>query len=256
MVREVLAHSRKATKGFELAHGWTGVVVDAPGANLSKETQRAIYEALVPVTSASFGADMTEYWRDRSANDYFGRLSEFVLIADGGGQMVGWTGYSVLDRSSYVNVYIDSSGVVSTGQSQGVMRMTARHRLTEGVLARLGDRERVYVSARSESPVFYKLMRGIVGQANLFPNPGHHPPGHVLECGRELAEWLGQEALLEPGSLVIRNAYAMLDELYGSLPATGDPAIDAMFRNSLGPLDAYLLIGVVDRARHGTEAGV
>jgi hypothetical protein len=35
----------------------------------------------------------------------------------------------------------------------------------------------------------------------------------------------------------------MLDELYGELPSSSEPTLDRMFRNSLGPLDAYLLIG-------------
>ena len=244
LVREVLGDSYGDAERFDLTHGWTAMVVPDPGRSLPGSTKDAIYQALVPVSSASFGADMTEYWRDRSTHDYFGRLAEFVTIADDEGRMVGWTGHSVLDSDWGVNVYIDSSGVVPSGQSRGVMRTVMTRRLTQGVLALFGDRERLFISARSESPVFYKLMRGIVGADHLFPHPDLRLPADVLRCGRELALWLNQAALMEADSLVIRNAYAVLEELYAELPSTGDAALDRMFRNSLGPLDAYLLVGV------------
>ncbi|MDA8044892.1 MAG: GNAT family N-acetyltransferase [Actinomycetota bacterium] len=245
LVHEVLGEAYAGAERFELPWGCSAVVVPAPGGVLEHDRQRAVYAGLVPVSSDAFGADMTEYWRDRSANDYFGRLTEFVLVADREGRMVGWTGYSLIEGGSGVNVYIDSSGVVPSGQSQGVMRAVMERRLTSGVLSRLAPRSRLYISARSESPVFYKLMRGLVGAGNLFPNPELHTPLDVLGCGSELAGWLGQASLMEPGSLVIRNAYGVLDELYGELPSSGDPALDRMFRNALGPLDAYLLVGRV-----------
>jgi hypothetical protein len=248
LVREVLGAAYRGAERLELEGGWHAVVVPTPGPTLPHDIQQAVYAALVPVSSAAFGADMTEYWRDRSAHDYFGRLAEFVTVADRGGRLVGWTGYSLLERGAGVNVYIDSSGVVPSGQSKGVMRTIMGRRLASGILPRFASRDRVYVSARSESPVVYKVMRGLVGAPNLFPNPALHTPADVLESGHDLARWLGQADLMEPGSLVIRNAYAVLDELYGELPSSGEPALDRMFRNALGPLDAYLLVGRVPRS--------
>ncbi|HET9731066.1 MAG TPA: GNAT family N-acetyltransferase [Acidimicrobiales bacterium] len=247
LVHEVLGEAYVGAERFELPWGCSAVVVPSPDVTLEHDRQQAVYAGLVPVSSAAFGADMTEYWRDRSVNDYFGRLAEFVLVADRDGALVGWTGYSLLDSGAGTNVYIDSSGVVPSGQSQGVMRAVMAHRLKAGILASLASRDRVYVSARSESPVFYKLMRGLVGAENLFPHPELRTPPDVLECGRHLAGWLGQAELMESGSLVVRNAYAVLDELYGELPSSADPALDRMFRNTLGPLDAYLLVGRVAR---------
>lgn len=247
LVSEVLGTSVAHGKHFELAVGWHGIAFASPGLALPPVTQEALYRALVPISTSAFGADMTDYWRDRSANDYFGRLSEFIVVADELDQIVGWTGYSILDPGSFVCIYIDSSGVVPTGQSRGVMRDVIQRRLCAGAIDRLGADRRVYVSARSESPILYKLMRGIVGPSNLFPNPNLRTPPDVLECGKVLAAWLGQAALIEEGSLIVRNAYANLDKLYGDLPVTGDLALDTMFRNSLGPLDAYLLTGVVSR---------
>ncbi|MBV9659897.1 MAG: hypothetical protein JO337_01930 [Acidimicrobiales bacterium] len=252
--REVLGEAYDCAARSSLARGWHLAAVAAPGTTLSPKQQQDVYSALVPVSSAAFGADMTEYWKDRSANDYFGRLAEFVLIEDSEGRMAGWTGHSLLESPARANVYIDSSGVVPSGQSHGVMREVMARQLTTGVLERLRPQRRVYISARSESPVFYKLMRRLVGASSLFPNPDFRTPADVLECGRELASWLGQAGLIEPGSLVVRNAYAVLDELYGELPSCGEPDLDQMFHNSLGPLDAYLLVGrVVDDQPRGSE---
>lgn len=249
LVSEVLGTSVAHGEHFELAVGWHGIAFASPGLALTPVTQEALYRALVPISTSSFGADMTDYWRDRSANGYFERLSEFVVVADELDQIVGWTGYSVLDPGSFVCIYIDSSGVVPTAQSRGVMRDVLQRRLCAGAIDRLHASRRLYVSARSESPIVYKLMCGIVGPSNLFPNPDLRTPPDVLECGKVLAAWLGQAALIEEGSLIVRNAYANLDKLYGNLPVTGDPALDTMFHNSLGPLDAYLLTGRPRRVR-------
>lgn len=59
-----------------------------------------------------------------------------------------------------------------------------------------------------------------------------------------MADWLGQKDKLDKKSLIIRNAYAMLDELYGELPSSGDEVLDRWIRHQVGSLDAFLLIGV------------
>ncbi len=244
-VHDILGRHIEASEPFALPNGLTGYALRQPGAVLSAPVQAAVYAALVPVTTASFAADMTPYWAQRRRDGYFGRLDEFVLVADPDDRMVGWNGHSVIDRGRYVNLYLDSSGMIPGGQSRGVMRELCRTRIIEGAVPRHAARERVYVSARTESPIVYKLLRGFVGEQQLYPHPVARASEEVVGCGRDLADWLGQAAILEPGSLVLRGAYAGLDALYGELPSTGDPALDVLFRERLGPLDAYLLIGQV-----------
>ena len=99
-VRDVLGADIHRARAFALPLGCTGYAARQPGVTYSASTHAAIYAALVPVTTASFGADMTSYWQIRREGNYFGNLAEFILVADRDDQMVGWTGYSVLDRGA------------------------------------------------------------------------------------------------------------------------------------------------------------
>lgn len=245
LVSDVFGEGIHAAEVFSLPNGLTGYAIAEPGKTLSKAIQSAIFSALVPVTSSSFAADMTPYWALRREQDYFGRLAEFVVIEDGNGRMVGWTGYSVI-HGAVTNLYIDSTGMAPGGQSRGTMREVLRTRLVGNAVQKQSRNERIYISARSESPIFYKLLRGLVGAENVYPSPVAATSAEVLACGRDLAAWLGQTDILEPGTLVLRGAYAMLDELYDELPSTGDAQLDQLFRHQLGPLDAYLLIGCIN----------
>ncbi len=244
-VHEVLGADARAARPYPLPHGLVAHIVADPGAHFSAATQAAIFAALIPVSLAAFAADLSAYWAQRRAEGYFERLAEFVLIADAQDRMIGWTGHSVITCAAYANVYLEASGMVPGEQSRGVTRTLFDNRSRTSFVKHKG-RERVYVSARTESPIVYKLMRRLLGAERLFPNPALATPADVLECGRGLAEWLGQAELLEPGSLVLRGAYAQLESVYGELPLTGDAELDRLFRGRLGPLDAYLVIGRVD----------
>ncbi|TDD34973.1 hypothetical protein E1287_15230 [Actinomadura sp. KC06] len=225
-----------------LDEGLTAYVVENPGRILTLSAHRRVYEALIPVTSQSFGADMTPYWAQRSREGYLERLAEFVFVCDDMGTLVGWTGYHVLRFDEHIIVYLDSTGMVPSHQSRGTMRALLRDRIANGALPRCAGDSPVFLAARTESPIFFRLMRGIVNDAVMFPNPGIPTPAEVQLCGINLGTWLGQLDLLEPSTLMLRNAYDTLDELYGELPTTGDPDLDEMFRGALGPLDAFLLV--------------
>lgn len=229
---------------FELPAGMTGHALPEPGRALSGAQQDALFEALVTVTTASFAADMSAYWAHRREDRYFDRLGEFVLVADRGGHWVGWTGYQTFAGHDFTNVYIDSTGMVGRDQSRGIMRAVFQERIGGVALPRLLERGTVFVSARSESPVFYKLMCSVVSPEALFPQARAKLPADIAACARHLASCLGQAEILQLDSLVLRNAYGhILDELYGELPSCGVPELDRLFRSELGPLDAYLLIG-------------
>ncbi|ALK33342.1 hypothetical protein [Burkholderia plantarii] len=248
LVSEIFGEAIRTAETLSLPGELVAHCCRDPGEHFSEATRDAIYGALVPVTTRAFGADMTPYWRFRKDQGYFARLREFTVIEDARGQMVGWTGHSVIRADAFVTLYIDSTGMVPSRQSGGVMRQLLRTRLR---LARAGLKAttpQLFATARSESPIFYKLLRKVLGGDQLYPQVGASVPAGILECGRQLAAWLGQAELLEPGSLVLRNAYTMVDELYDALPSTGDADLDRLFRDKLGPLDAYLLVGLVSDA--------
>lgn len=232
-----------ALPGYPLANGLTAFVIARPGDALTRTVHSRIYEALVPVTSKSFGADMTPYWAQRAREGYLERLAEFALVAaDDNGAICGWTGYHRLIFDDLTIIYLDSTGVIPDWQSRGCMR-TLMQILVRSALTGCPENRPVHLTARTESPIFYRLMRSLVNPRDLFPQPASGPPPDVVRSAVALAKWLGQEPLLDASSLILRGAYDALDELYGDLPVTGDPVLDDMFRKQLGPLDAYLLIG-------------
>jgi GNAT superfamily N-acetyltransferase len=243
-VAQVLGSRVDHAQSLRLDHGLTAISIKRPGLALNVSAHRRIYRALVPVTTSSFGADMTPYWAQRSKEGYLERLAEFVLIADAEGSFVGWTGYHLLPHEEETIVYLDSTGMVPAWQSKGVMRQLMTRLVIESALPACAPGLPVYLTARSESPIFYRLMRALVEADRLFPNAALAVPPDVSDCALHLADWLGQREILDPTTLVLRNAYAgTLDELYGELPSTGDAQLDKLFRGELGALDAYLIIG-------------
>src|SRR5690349_4695163 len=125
----LLSGARGGASTFPLADEFRTYSVLDPGTNLDTETQAENYSVLVQVTTSSFGADMTPYWQQRRQQGYFGRLTEFIFIADPEDRIVGWTGYSTLKFEGYDNIYIDSSGVVPSQKSRGIMRAVWSERL-------------------------------------------------------------------------------------------------------------------------------
>ncbi len=243
-VADVLGSALATAEVTRLADGLTAYVVQRP-ARLGLTAHRRIYTALVPVTTQSFGADMTPYWAQRSKEGYLERLAEFVLVAGADDTMIGWTGFHVLPDDDRTLIYLDSTGMVPDSQSRGVMRRLMHDRIHGTVLPSCAADRPVYLTARSESPVFYRLMRGLFDTGTLFPHATLAVPADVAQTATTLAGWLGQSHLFNPSTLAVENAYDGLDELYGELPTTGDPDLDQLFRERLGPLDAYLLTGRV-----------
>lgn len=242
-IADVLGVEIDKARVVPLAGGLSAHIVGNPGDALNRSTHLRIYAGLIPLTTSSFDADMTPYWAQRSKEGYLERLAEFVMIADADGTWIGWTGFHVLPFDTMTLVYIDSTGMSPDRQSRGAMRELMRARLHDDVLARCSENLPVYLTARSESPIFYRLMRGLVADGNLFPQPISDFPSDVVDAAELLSQWLGQRHLLNSETLAVQGAYEALDELYGELPTTGDENLDKLFRERLGPLDAYLLVG-------------
>lgn len=240
---DVIGAAAQACDMIKLTSDLTAYVLVQPGRLLNQSAQERVYQGLIPVTSSSFGADMTLYWSQRSKEGYLERLAEFVLISDSSGLLVGWTGFHVLPYDEHTLIYLDSTGLVPARQSSGTMRELMRRRIVQTLLADEQANCPVYLTARSESPIFYRLMRKLLESGELYPRPGVVAPDDMVRAARNLARWLGQSDLLDAPNLTIRGAYQALDQLYGELPTTGDLGLDEMFRSKLGPLDAFLLVG-------------
>jgi len=227
-----------------LAPGITAHAYRQPGERFPADVARAMYTMLVPVTSYAFGADMTGYWQARASGDYLGRLAELVFITDAAGRVVGWSGFSVIPHADCTIVYNDSSGVIPPHQRRNLMGTVFARRIADcqRIYARPGTP--LYFATRTESPIIYKMRARLM--TRLYPNPSHPTPARVVAHAKTLAAWLGQADKFDADMLIVRNAYDMVDDLYGELPASGDAALDAWMRRQLGPADAFLLMGVCE----------
>ena len=219
-------------------------IVEQPKDTLPFSVQADIYDALIPVTSSAFSADMTGYWAQRSREGYLERLTEFTLISNKSGSIVGWSGFHLIKDWRHTIIYLDSTGILPQLQSRGTLGTFSRGRLLESAISKIQAGHAVYVTARTESPIVYHGIRQMFSDSKtLYPQVGDAPPDEIVNIGTQLAGWLGQTSIYDSDSMIVRNAYDSLDELYGELPKIGDHELDTLFRESLGPLDAYLLVG-------------
>jgi hypothetical protein len=205
---------------------------------LSAETKERVYRALVPVTTRSFGADMTPYWARRKDEGYLEKLDMFDAICGPDGALVGWTSYHLLEFSSPV-AYWDSTGMLPNWSRYGLMSKAIDSLFVD--LVHLygveGDR-RPFICARTENPVICRLVYALLGEC--YPNAAAPPPAAMADAIAGLAEWLGQGDIFQRDTFVVKGAYSSLDALYGERPKSGDPELDAFVYSLVGPHDAML----------------
>lgn len=216
-------------------------LIQKPDKSLSDSVKVLIYKAFIPLTTYAFGADMTSYWSFRAQSGYMENLEQLVLISNMKGELIGWTGYCLLDSGKANIVYNDSSGLIPPYQKKGIMSNLLNRRTAECVARFSGSSKPLLFATRTESPIIYSMRKKLTKK--IYPNPDYPTPGYVIAAALYLAEWLGQKEILELHSLVLRNAYGMVDELYGELPTSGNVELDAWINGQVGPLDAFLLIG-------------
>lgn len=216
-----------------------------PAHIFSLQEQEALYNALVRVTTDSFGADMTEYWRLQYSRGYFERLRIFCVIEDSDGSIIGWSSAHTIQLSVDRHVtYLDSTGVVQRAQGHGLVSKWLCSEEFRNILRPDNDYASMFVAARTENPIMHRVLERIATQGSwIFPMADKSIPNEIQETALSVAGWLGQDDRFDPCTLRISDAYDALDELYGDLPSSGDETIDKVYRDNLGPLDAYLICG-------------
>lgn len=218
-----------------------------PGRTLTLRQQEAIYSALVRVTTDSFGADMTEYWRSQYRCGYLERVALFMLAVDSKtSNIVGWSSAHVVDIDPGSRfVYLDSTGVCEKIQGKGIISAWLLGDEFSSLLD--SSSKTTYVTARTESPVMHRVLSRVLREySELYPTIDGVPPTAIQDVAASVAEWLGQRHLFDPLTLTVKGAYDSLSELYGTLPSSGDDQIDRLYRDGrLGSLDAYIVCGLI-----------
>jgi hypothetical protein len=239
-VPTVLGDDIALAERVELPRGCYQLWLRRP-ARVSDETKRRLYRALVPVTTRSFGADMTPYWARRADEGYLEKLDMFDAICAPDGSLIGWTSYHLLEFSSPV-AYWDSTGMLPEWSRYGLMSK-AIDSLFVDLVGVYGER-RPYICARTENPVICRMFYALLGEC--YPNPREAPPAAMADAIAGLAEWLGQADIFERDTFVVKGAYSSLDALYGERPRSGDPELDEFVYSLVGPHDAMLATASAD----------
>lgn len=224
----------------ELCPGYRLARWDSPAA-LSPHCRERLHHVLCELAARAFGADHSGYWRARVEGGFFDQVATLALILGPGGAPVGWGSYHRRRFASRRVLYLNVAGVVPAHRRFGLSSALMTHFLTREVFSR--PFSRTYAVLYTRHPAVYAGWRKGLGSNRVFPN-GHRPlPTLVRRIAGEAAEWLGDGPGLDPNTLLVRDAYRMLDgQVYGTRPRSGHTPIDDYFTHEVGPKDAVLVV--------------
>lgn len=206
-------------------------------AKLPEDAQNRLATHLGTIASETFGGDRTEHWRARCASGFFRRITGFYLIIDPWREVVGLISYHRQRFAGAHCLYLDSSAIVPSAQRGGLVGRLQTTLIVRECLRRFPAP--VHLIVRTGNPVIYRSLRNGCGPANIWPSPAGSAPELASAIGVAAARWLGQDDRFDPHTFRLRDAY---DALYTGIPRCGEADLDAFFRRSLRPNDAYLVV--------------
>ncbi|MBV8994307.1 MAG: hypothetical protein JO287_11570, partial [Pseudonocardiales bacterium] len=189
LLSNVLAAVTPSPRLRQLGRGWS-YAQWTNTAQFSRSSKDALFTCLVEVSTRSFGADMTSYWADRDAGDFFGEITKFCLLADPRGIVAGWTGHHRKIFDGRACLYLDSSGIIPELQGGGLMSRLQARMIVRECLANAP--RAVYIVTRTENPVVYRLLCDGCGAANIWPSPHTAPTRRASTVATAASDWLGQ----------------------------------------------------------------
>jgi hypothetical protein len=198
---------------------------------------------LITASSAAFGTDTTEVWRERLAGSWFDRVERLLLVLDRGGALIGWTSYRRLELVGARTLYMDTTGVVPAHQRHGLIPVIQSRVVLRTLLTR--PLSPLHVVYRTRNPVVWRGLRRRLGEDRVAPLLRGDLQVWAPRLAVALQAELGEAGEVDPRALVVRGAYAGRGgAVYGEAetPRSGDPESDAYFEERLGPDDALLIV--------------
>ena len=227
----------------------TGRPIALPGANTARpllnpldliaEEHEPARTALVHTSDAAFGRATAVLWERKFMADFLGGLDAFFLIEDGGGGLIGWSGYRTTTVDGDTVIYFTSTGLLPTAQGRGLVPALQRHVIDRE--AAQGPGRPVTTAVRTRNPHSYRLATKTFGTEPVFPGLDGTVPPQRRRLVAGIASWLGVRDF-DPVTARAPDAYQVDGGLYGNDPKTGDGAVDALFAR-LGASDALLVCG-------------
>jgi hypothetical protein len=195
-------------------------------------------DAIVEVSSAAFGTDMSEVWHRRYSGDLLQKLSRWVMVFDSDDAFVGSTGYRAETISEERFIWFDTSSVHPAHRGHGIIVQVERAAIAwESKLSGLP----VWYISRTRSPVVLRAHLKAYGAA-MYPNAREDVPDELRRVFTTAAEWLSFDGL-DPTTGTIPNTYAGRPPLYaaGEEPVSADADVNA-FMATLGPSDGVMMV--------------
>lgn len=214
---------------------------------ISEEDEDTIYQTLIDVSSVSFGANQTKFWKSKKEEfNYLRRLTYFILVEHiPSKEIVAWTGIKIFKRKQLTACYLDSSGILPAHFGKGIVPKA------NAIITKRAFLKRPFYDflmfTRTENPVIYSSLVKYLGEKNVYPRLDFQSfPNKYQHMVDEILDYLKQKHLVEDNSLFIKNAYGYLDELYGELPTCSNESINEFFQSQLSSNDAFLIMGVLN----------
>ena len=199
---------------------------------------------IVAVSDQAFGRPTARSWDDKFTVEFLGQLSRFYLVADGGGALVGWSGYRARTIARERIVYFTSSGLLPHCQGSGVIPSVQR--LAMGQEARRHPGLPLTLAIRTRNPHAYRLATQRFPKGLVVPGLDGRVPAHRRAVVAAVASWLDLTDV-DPATAIARGVYPIEGGLYGEEPRSGEPAINDLFAR-LGPQDAILVLAAAANA--------
>ena len=229
-----LLESLDAAK-YPLADGYWCLALRHPTDLLWPELE-AWRDAIVEVSSAAFGTDMSGVWHGRFSGDLLPKLFRWVMVFDSDDVFVGSSGYRAETIGDERFIWFDTSSVHPAHRGHGIIVQLER-----AAIALESKRSclPVWYISRTRSPVVLRAHLKAYGAA-MCPNAREDVPEELRRVFITAADWLGFDGL-DPTTGKIPDTYAGRPALYREQPVSADAEVNA-FMATLGPFDGVMMV--------------
>lgn len=222
---------------YPLADGYWCLALRHPP-DLLKPELDVWREAIVEVSSAAFGTDMSGVWAGRYSGDFLQKLFRWVMIFASDETFVGSSGYRAETIGDERFIWFDTSSIHPAHRGHGIIVQLERAAIA---LESKRSSLPVWYIGRTRSPVVLRANLKGFGAA-MYPNGREDVPEELKRVFKTAADWLGFDGL-DPTTGKIPDTYAGRPALYakGEEPVSADAEVNA-FMATLGPFDGVMMV--------------
>lgn len=222
--------------------GFTGLMWNPVKTALSPGARDVLRRDLIPVAMQAFDGTEADYWNLWLSDESLDAMQGLVVVFDDDGVPAAWVASNIWTLDGKRCFYANSAGVHPRHQGAG-LSSTIWRALLAPELRRAAPR-RLYAVTRTGNPLVYGAWSTAAGgPENVFPKPGARAPDRIRRIAAAAAQQLGQLDRFDAERLIIRNAYDFTEAgLWSQRPGSDQTDTERWFGESLGPLDAFVVV--------------